>query len=81
MYRNFVLLALAGLISVAPAFAGDDSLFADMGGKPGIDRLVDLSVDNYLGDERIKAIFDESLRPQSASAAPAAFESSKPGMS
>ena len=31
-----------------------------MGGQAGIDRIVDASVDNYLADDRIKAIFDES---------------------
>jgi len=38
----------------------EDTLFADMGGQAGIDRIVDASVDNYLADDRIKAIFDES---------------------
>lgn len=37
-----------------------DPLFADMGGKAGIDRLVDVSVRYYLTDPRIKTIFDES---------------------
>ena len=52
---------LAGLVVMAtmPALA-DDALFSDMGGQAGIDRIVDVSVDNYLGDDRIKAIFDES---------------------
>jgi hemoglobin len=49
----------SALMMAAPAFA-DDSLFADMGGQQGIDRIVDASVDNYLADYRIKAIFDES---------------------
>jgi len=47
------------LLMAAPAFA-EDTLFADMGGQAGIDRIVDASVDNYLADGRIKAIFDES---------------------
>ena len=47
------------LLSAAPAFA-EDTLFADMGGQAGIDRIVDASVDNYLADDRIKAIFEES---------------------
>jgi hemoglobin len=54
------ILALAGLACATPAFAVDDGLYADMGGQPGIDRLVDTAVDNYLADDRIKAIFDES---------------------
>lgn len=53
-----ICLASALLIS-APALA-DDTLFADMGGQAGIDKIVDISVDNYLADDRIKAIFDES---------------------
>ncbi len=49
-----VLLALA-----APASA-QDTLFADMGGQAGIDRMVDASVDNYLADPRIRDIFADS---------------------
>jgi len=51
----FAALALAA----TPAFA-DDTLFADMGGQPGIDKLVDASVDAYLADSRIAALFSES---------------------
>jgi len=53
------LLFLAVLGFSAPAFA-DDALFADMGGQPGIDRLVDASVDAYLADPRIAPVFGES---------------------
>jgi hemoglobin len=53
------LLIMAAALFVAPAFAAD-TLYADMGGQPVIDRLVDISVDKYLADDRIKAIFDES---------------------
>jgi len=53
-------LGLIGLIFATPAFADGDTLYADMGGKAGIDKLVDVSADNYLSDVRIKAIFDES---------------------
>jgi hemoglobin len=49
----------SAFMTAVPAFA-EDSLFADMGGQAGIDRIVDASVDNYLADDRIKAIFDES---------------------
>ena len=51
--------AVSALMLAVPAFA-DDSLFPDMGGQAGIDKIVDASVDNYLADDRIKAIFDES---------------------
>ena len=52
-------LIFAALLLAAPALA-DDTLFADMGGQPGIDAIVEASVANYLADDRIKAIFDES---------------------
>jgi hemoglobin len=58
MHMRIVSMA-ALLLAAAPAFA-EDTLFADMGGQPGIDRIVDVSVDNYLADPRIAAIFDES---------------------
>ena len=60
MKQVLSLLVVAGLSLSTPLMADDDTLFADMGGKAGIDRLVDASVDNYLADDRIKAIFDES---------------------
>jgi hemoglobin len=55
------LICLAALLFAfaTPAFA-QDTLFADMGGKAGIDKLVDVFVDNYLADPRVKATFDES---------------------
>jgi hemoglobin len=55
----FAASACLFVLAVLPAHA-EDTLFADMGGQAGIDRIVDASVDNYLADDRIKAIFDES---------------------
>jgi hemoglobin len=60
MTMTWKILLLAALASATPAFADEDPLYAQMGGKQGIDRLVDASVDNYLADDRIKAIFDQS---------------------
>jgi hemoglobin len=54
------LLAVPLLMLFAIPAQAEDTLFADMGGQAGIDRIVDASVDNYLADNRIKAIFDES---------------------
>ena len=48
------------LVLFALAAHAEDALFADMGGQAGLDRIVDASVDNYLADDRIKTIFDES---------------------
>jgi hemoglobin len=55
-----VVAALAGcLVCAIPALA-DDTLYADMGGKPGIDRLVDAVEKVYLADPRIKDQFAQS---------------------
>ena len=58
--RKFLgLAALAVLLLSTPVWA-DETLYADMGGKAGMDRLVEVSVDKYLADPRIKDIFSES---------------------
>jgi hemoglobin len=54
------LLALPLLLFFSLPARAEDTLYDDMGGQAGIDRIVDASVDNYLADDRIKAIFDES---------------------
>jgi hemoglobin len=59
MKNLFAASACLFMLAAMPAYA-EDTLFADMGGQAGIDRIVDASVDNYLADDRIKAIFDES---------------------
>jgi hemoglobin len=56
--KKLIFIALMGFST--PALAADDALFTDMGGQPGIDRVVDLSMDAYLVDPRIKALFEES---------------------
>jgi hemoglobin len=56
--KKLLCIALLSLMTI-PAFAAD-TLYDDLGGKPGIDRIVDVSVDNYLADPRIKDIFSES---------------------
>jgi len=57
MKKPFVLCVM--LLFATPAFA-QDTLFADLGGQAGIDKIVEASVDNYLADPRISKIFDES---------------------
>ena len=56
--KAFLTIALLGLIAT-PSFAAQ-TLYDDMGGKAGMDRIVDVSVDEYLTDPRIKDIFSES---------------------
>jgi len=57
---KLLALSVPLLVLFALAAHAEDALFADMGGQAGIDRIVDASVDNYLADDRIKTIFDES---------------------
>ena len=56
---NLFRIAVIALLLPVPALA-ENALYDDMGGKPGMDRLVDASVDRYLSDPRIKDIFEES---------------------
>ena len=56
--KKFLYAAVLGLIAT-PAFAAE-TLYDDLGGKSGMDRIVDVSVDNYLADPRIGDIFSES---------------------
>jgi hemoglobin len=59
--KNIRFVFVAAMLAIAaPALADTDTLYADMGGQAGMDRVVDASVDNYLADDRIKAIFDQS---------------------
>jgi hemoglobin len=60
MKSTLRIAAMAILLLAATPALADDTLFADLGGQPGIDKIVDASVDNYLADPRISAIFDES---------------------
>jgi hemoglobin len=59
MMKILIAALLGGVFLITPAIA-DDSLFQDMGGKPGIDRLVDVVEHIYLADPRIKDQFSES---------------------
>jgi len=59
--KRLVVVTLPLLLAIAaPASSAEDTLYQDMGGQPGIDRIADMSVDNYLADPRIKDIFSES---------------------
>lgn len=60
MPRNKVLLAASLLVAVATSARAEDPLYHDLGEKPGIAKIVDGAVDNFLADDRIKAIFDDS---------------------
>jgi hemoglobin len=53
-------IALGLLMMASAPAAAEDTLYTDMGGKAGIDRMVDEVEKVYLADPRIKDIFGES---------------------
>ena len=53
-------ICLPILLALAAPVSAQDTLYADLGGQPGIDKLVEISVDKYLADPRISEIFSES---------------------
>ena len=59
MKNLFAASACLLMLASLPARA-EDTLFADMGGQAGIDRMVDEVEKIYLADPRIKDIFAES---------------------
>lgn len=59
--RNFAVTAFSIALAVMiqrPAHAADDGLFKELGGMPGLTRIVDDFSDLYLNDDRIKSDFD-----------------------
>ncbi len=58
--KKAIPVSFAMLLALTAPGISQDTLFADMGGQAGIDRIVEASVENYLADPRIKAVFEES---------------------
>jgi hemoglobin len=58
--KRFAILSIPLLLALAAPLRAEEVLFDDMGGQAGINKLVDVSVDNYLADPRIKDVFSES---------------------
>jgi hemoglobin len=54
-------LVIALLLLVAgPALADQDSLYQDLGGRDGIEKIAQYTTANFLADPRIKATFDNT---------------------
>lgn len=58
--KRLVVLAIPLLLASTVSLYAEGTLFDDLGGRPGIDKIVNISMDNYLADPRIKDIFSES---------------------
>lgn len=52
-------LLLAGLLSTAPLALADDSLYQQLGGQPGLVRLMDDFMQRLLADPRMKPFFKD----------------------
>jgi hemoglobin len=58
--NRLAIAAIAALTFSTAAYAGDDSLYQDLGRQPGIVTIVDDATANFLADDRIKATFDNT---------------------
>lgn len=58
--KHLAAISIPLFLSFTAAVRAEDTLYSDMGGQPGINKIADVSVDNYLVDPRIKNIFSES---------------------
>ena len=58
--KHLAVLSIPLFLAFAVPVRAEDTLYSDMGGQPGINKIADVSVDNYLADPRIKDVFSES---------------------
>ena len=58
--KHLAAISIPLFLAFAAPVHAEDTLYSDMGGQPGIIKIADVSVDNYLADPRIKDIFSES---------------------
>jgi len=62
--RQSIVFAFVGLAALATSARADDTLYHDLGERPGIEKIANQMVDNALADDRIKHTFDESNIPR-----------------
>lgn len=63
MTRLRKLIAVSAILAFAPlasAPAADDSLYHDLGGGPGIAKIVEIATRHYLTDPRVKSTFEDT---------------------
>jgi hemoglobin len=61
---SIVLAGLLAAISINFAQAADQILYDQLGGKPGVTKIIDDFVGNVLGDNRIKGFFANANIPR-----------------
>ncbi len=57
--KRLAAISIPLFLAFTVAVRAEDTLYSDMGGQPGIDKIADVSVDNHLADPRIKDIFSQ----------------------
>ena len=61
---SIVLVGLLAAISINFAQAADQTLYDQLGGKPGVTKIIDDFVGNVLGDNRINGFFANANIPR-----------------
>ncbi len=64
LYQRASVLIALGLACCLPARAADDALFRELGGQPGIDKIVADLLPIVLADARINAFFQKADMPK-----------------
>jgi hemoglobin len=62
--RQSIVFAFVGLAALTTSARAKDTLYHDLGERPGIEKIANQMVDNALADDRIKHTFDESNIPR-----------------
>lgn len=58
--RRFMMMAVLVCCSGCVSMPADDQLYRDLGGQPGVEKIVDGLLDNIAGDDRIFDQFKEA---------------------
>ena len=58
--RQSVVFAFVAIAALSTSARAEDTLYHDLGERPGIAKIVDDATANFLADDRIKATFDNT---------------------
>lgn len=62
--RQSIVFAFVALAALSTSARAEDTLYHDLGDRPGIEKIANNMVDNALADDRIKHYFDNSNIPR-----------------
>lgn len=58
--RQSIVFAFVAITALSTSARAEDTLYHDLGDRPGIEKIANQMVDNALADDRIKHYFDQS---------------------